>query len=61
MTKIVTTPAAAYLTSPNVVHPISELKSAGEPFVLGQEAIARADIGARLGVTVTGGSIQRHP
>jgi hypothetical protein len=53
-------PAAAYFTSPNIIHPQSEKgTAAGETNVLAAEAAARVEIGGRLGATVTGGAIKR--
>lgn len=60
MTKITSSPAAAYLTSPNIVHPAGELpRDDADARIAAAEAAARTDIGSRLGVTVTGGSIER--
>jgi len=59
MSKETSTPEAAYLTSPNIIHPQSERGSAGESNVAAAEAVARADLAARTGVTITGGSIKR--
>lgn len=59
MSKIVTSPAAAYLTSPNIVHPQSERGAPGETQVLAAEAAARTDITARFGITASAGAIKR--
>lgn len=52
MTKIVSSPEAAYLTSPNILAPGSTAQ------LTAAVAAARLDIAARIGVTsVSGGSI----
>lgn len=53
------TPQTAYMTKPNIVHPQSERGAAGESVVLADEAAARVTFNSRLGITVTGGAIQR--
>lgn len=56
-------PAAAYLTKGNIVHPASEYGTQGVLFVDALEAKARVDIADHLGggtaITVTGGAIGR--
>lgn len=59
MTKITTSPEAAYLTSPNIVHPDSNRGTAGDARVAADETAARADIQNRTGTVVSGGSIKK--
>lgn len=64
---LVFTPDTAYLTKPNIVHPISNLPGTqGDTAVASSEAAARAEIQNRVqvasggvSVTVTGGSVKK--
>lgn len=48
------TPATAYLTKDNIIHPRSD----NADVVAADEEAARTELSERLGVTVTDGSIQ---
>ena len=53
-------PEANYLTRNNIVHPLSNLPGTqGDVHVAAAEVRARADIAARGGISVTGGSIKK--
>lgn len=59
MSKETFSPEAAYLTSPNIVHPQSIRGTPGDAYVTADEGRARSELTARRGVNVTGGTIRK--
>lgn len=60
MTVSTFSPEANYLTRTNIVHPASNAgTAAGDATIAAAEVAARADSTARLGVTVSGGTIKK--